>query len=332
LKNAFETSIHPDRYPDPFGTAIVLPDESEPKIGRLIIFQWADGKLTQLVEKEVKGGVWKAKAFNDKLVTTINSTVRLWEWTHEKELRLECSHFNNIIALFAEVSGDFILVGDLIHSITLLQYKPMEANLEEIARDYSSNWMTACAIIDDEKFLGAETSSNLFVCQRDSGANTEEERSQMTEVGQIHLGEFVNVFRHGTLVMQHLGDVTVKHQGPILMGTVEGSIKLITQIEKELYDMLLVLQNKLNKKIKSVGRIEHHHYRKFFSEKKEELSHGFIDGDVIESFLDLDRNVMEELCVGLPKVSLNNEASGDNVSTSTREDVMKIVEDLTRIH
>jgi hypothetical protein len=31
-------------------------------------------------------------------------------------------------------------------------------------------------------FLGAENSSNLFVCQRDSGANTDEERQQMTEV------------------------------------------------------------------------------------------------------------------------------------------------------
>ena len=39
----------------------------------------------------------------------------------EKELRLECSHFNNIIALHAKTSGDFILVGDLVRSMTLLQ-------------------------------------------------------------------------------------------------------------------------------------------------------------------------------------------------------------------
>ena len=39
----------------------------------------------------------------------------------EKELRLECSHFNNIIALHAKTSGDFILVGVLVRSMTLLQ-------------------------------------------------------------------------------------------------------------------------------------------------------------------------------------------------------------------
>merc|ERR1711915_1175168 len=119
--------------------------------------------------------------------------------------------------------------------MTLLQYKPMEGSIEEIARDHTANWMMAVEFIDDEKFLGAEVDGNLFVCQRDSGANTEEERSQMTEVGQIHIGENVNVFRHGSLVMQHLGDNTVQHTGPILVGTVEGSIKLVTQIPQDLY-------------------------------------------------------------------------------------------------
>ena len=57
--------------------------------------------------------------------------VRLFEWTAEKELRLECSHFNNIIALFLKTKGDFILVGDLMRSMTLLQYKTMEGSFEE---------------------------------------------------------------------------------------------------------------------------------------------------------------------------------------------------------
>jgi DNA damage-binding protein 1 len=30
------------------GTAFVLPDESEPKLGHLVIFSWFDGKLTKV--------------------------------------------------------------------------------------------------------------------------------------------------------------------------------------------------------------------------------------------------------------------------------------------
>lgn len=118
------------------------------------------------------------------MLASINSTVRLFEWTSDKELRLECSHFNNIIALYVKTKGkttvimelrfkhscdlgDFILVGDLMRSITLLQHKQMEGSFEEISRDYEPKWMTAVEILDDDTFLGAENGYNLFVCQKD---------------------------------------------------------------------------------------------------------------------------------------------------------------------
>lgn len=58
--------------------------------------------------------------------------VRLYEWTAEKELRTECNHYNNIMALYLKTKGDFILVGDLMRSVLLLAYKPMEGNFEEV--------------------------------------------------------------------------------------------------------------------------------------------------------------------------------------------------------
>ncbi len=59
--------------------------------------------------------------------------IRLFEWTSEKELRVECSYFNTILSLFLKFKGDFILVGDLMRSITLLQYKGMEGTFEEVS-------------------------------------------------------------------------------------------------------------------------------------------------------------------------------------------------------
>ena len=57
--------------------------------------------------------------------------------------------------------------------------------------------MTAVEIIDDDTFLGAENSFNLFTCQKDSGSAADDDRSYLQDAGQFHLGEFVNVFRHG---------------------------------------------------------------------------------------------------------------------------------------
>ncbi|CAH0552007.1 unnamed protein product [Brassicogethes aeneus] len=299
------------------GTAVVNPEEPEPKQGRLLVFHWNDNKLCQVSEKEIKGACYSLAEFNGKLLASINSTARLFEWTTEKELRLECSHFNNIISLFLKTKGDFILIGDLMRSMTLLQYKTMEGSFEEIARDYNPNWMTAVEILDDDVFLGAENCYNLFVCQKDSAAATDEERSQMQEVGQFHVGDMVNVFRHGSLVMQNLGETSTPTRGCVLFGTVGGAIGLVTQIPQTFYDFLLELQNKLSTVIKSVGKIEHNFWRAFHTDIKTEPSEGFIDGDLIESFLDLSQEKMKEVA---------------DSCQLTVEHLVKMIEDLTRIH
>uniref|UniRef100_A0A8C2WBD5 DNA damage-binding protein 1 n=1 Tax=Cyclopterus lumpus TaxID=8103 RepID=A0A8C2WBD5_CYCLU len=59
------------------GTAMVYPEEAEPKQGRIIVFHYTDGKLQTVAEKEVKGAVYSMVEFNGKLLASINSTVRL---------------------------------------------------------------------------------------------------------------------------------------------------------------------------------------------------------------------------------------------------------------
>ena len=55
----------------------------------------------------------------------------------------------------------------------------------------------------------------------------------MTEVGQIHVGDMINTFRHGSLVMQNLGDSSNKfHRGSVLYGTVHGAVGM--------FDLLII--------------------------------------------------------------------------------------------
>ncbi|CAN8027231.1 unnamed protein product [Ixodes persulcatus] len=317
------------------GTAIVLPDESDPKQGRIIIFHWVDGKLQQVAEKEIKGAPYSLLEFNGKLLASINSTVRLFEWNAERELHNECSHFNNILALYLKTKGDFILVGDLMRSMSLLAYKPLEGSFEEIARDYQTNWMCAVEILDDDTFLGAESTTNLFVCQKDSAATTDEDRQHLQEVGQFHLGEFVNIFRHGSLVMQHPGEASSPTQGSVLFGTIHGAIGLVAQLPSDFYNFLLEVQGNLTKVIKSVGKIDHTLYpfvrlftwRSFSTERKTEQAQGFIDGDLIESFLDLSRDKMQEVLQGIQM----DDGSGMK-RDATVDDLIKIIEELSRVH
>ena len=83
MQNEYAMSIVSARLGDdvnPYyivGTAVVVPEESEPKQGRIVLFQWADGKLTTVAEKEVKGACYSLVDFNSKILAAINNAVRL---------------------------------------------------------------------------------------------------------------------------------------------------------------------------------------------------------------------------------------------------------------
>lgn len=229
--------------------------------------------------------------------------------------------------LYLKAKGDFILVGDLMRSMALLAYKPLEGRLDEIAHDFSPNWMTGVEIVDDDTFLGAENSFNLFTCQKDSAATSDEERNHLQQVGRFHLGDFVNVFRTGSLVMNHTLDQSAPITSSVMFGTVRGSIGVVAGLPKELFEFLQQVETKLTRIIKSVGKIEHNFWRSFSNERKTEAACGFIDGDLIENFLDLPRVQMKEVVSGLQF----DDGSGMK-RDCTVDDLIKLVEELSRIH
>ncbi|KAJ6886557.1 hypothetical protein NC651_027047 [Populus alba x Populus x berolinensis] len=65
--------------------------------------------------------------------------------------------------------------------------------------------MSAIEILDGDIFLGAENNFNLFTVRKNSEGAAEEEQGRLEVLGEYHLGEFINRFRHGSLVM-HLTD------------------------------------------------------------------------------------------------------------------------------
>lgn len=302
------------------GTAYALPEENEPTKGRILVFLVEDGKLQLIAEKETKGAVYNLNAFNGKLLAGITHKIHLYKWTLRedgtRELQSECGHHGHILALYVRSRGDFIVVGDLMKSISLLIYKPEESAIEERARDYNANWMTAVEILDDDIYLGAENSFNLFTVRKNSDAATDEERGRLEVVGEYHLGEFVNCFRHGSLVMR-LPDSEASQIPTVIFGTVNGVIGVIASLPQEQYLFLHKLQQNLVKVIKGVGGLSHEQWRSFSNERKTVDSRNFLDGDLIESFLDLNRNRMEEISL--------------SVGVSV-EELCKRVEELTRLH
>lgn len=140
--------------------------------------------------------------------------------------------------------------------------------------------------------------------------------------------------------MTHPGETEAPISTPILFGTVEGAIGMVCQVPDDFYKFLIQLEAKLAKVVRSVGKIDHQAWRSFYTERRTELPSAFVDGDLIESFLDLPREKMQEVVQGLQIDEGASVASPGGKTTfgrglkkeATVDDLVKIVEELSRIH
>jgi DNA damage-binding protein 1 len=211
--------------------------------------------------------------------------------------------------------------------------------------------------------------------------------------GTFHLGDFVNRFRPGSLVMlpgemdesrdyeigagsgsspivrgaskrprtnegsdmpltavsavvAHAADT--KQQQPtarprFIFGTVSGAIGVVISLPPSTFQILHLVQVALAKVVIPVGGLPHSVWRSFYTDRNPVTSatspnrtmRGFIDGDLVETFLDLDRVTQEKVVAAMPGPEL--ETSGDSTSAEKIavpgiEDLTKLLEDLLRMH
>jgi DNA damage-binding protein 1 len=230
------------------------------------------------------------------------------------QLKLRHEHCGHILVLYIATRGDFILVGDLMKSVTLLQWSAASGQLTELARDYNSNWVTAVECLDDDTFVGAENSLNVFVTRKNAEATSDEERQRLEMVGEFHVGEFINRFRRGSLT---IADSSLKPVPNLLFGTVNGVLGVIASITHEQFTFLKKVQDSLARVIRGVGGLSHTEWRAFYNERRTAEATNFIDGDLVEAFLDLPRDKMEEVVTGLDV---------------TVDELISRVEELARLH
>ena len=308
------------------GTAFVRTDEPEPTAGRILVFDVSDRSLELVCEHRVKGATYALEAIGSNgLLAGVNNKLQLYEWAPSSAgstptLRLRAEHVGHIIVLFIAVRGDFILVGDLMKSLTVYQCSLSSGTIVELARDYNSHWMTSIAFLDDDTYLGAENSHNLIVAKKNADATTDDDRGRLEVVGEFHLGEFVNRFRRGSLAMQ-VAEAGTAPLPTLLYGTVNGVLGLIASLPEDDFNLLLEVQKQLTKVIKGVGGFTHKDWRAFSNDRKTVDSSNVLDGDLIESFLSLNPQEMAQVCEGL----------GGLPGTSV-EELTKRIEDLARLH
>jgi len=204
------------------------------------------------------------------------------------------------------ITDQTIAVTDLMKSLSLISYTPSPPGtgaldtLKEISRHFETCWGTAVACVGENTYLQSDAEGNLVVLQHEKEGFSEEIRRRLRVVSEMQLGEMVNRIRPITVTASASAAVIPR----AFLATVDGGVYLFGLIAPGKQDLLIRLQTALAEIVRAPGDVPFANFRGFRSEVREAGDEGpsrFVDGELVERFLDLGEAVQESVIKALPE-------------------------------
>lgn len=323
------------------GTAYLDDQQATEERGRILVLEVTPERSLKLVTSlAVKGGCRCLAICDGKIVAALIKTIVVYNVefrTQSKPELVKAATFRCSTApIDMTVNGNVIAIADLMKSLVLVEYRPGEDGLSdklaEVARHYQTTWATAVAEVDTNTYLQSDAEGNLAVLVRNPEGVTDDDKKRLQATSEILLGEMVNRIRRIDVVAQpdavvvpraFMATVSNKsHTSYTRTQTnktqVEGSIYLFGLIQSAYLDLLITLQSNLGTIVPAPGDLDFARYRAFKNQVREsEEPYRFVDGELVEKFLDLTEEQQTAACKGL----------GRDV-----EEIRGLVEGLRRLH
>ncbi|RDW69341.1 hypothetical protein BP6252_08361 [Coleophoma cylindrospora] len=291
--------------------------------GRILIFGIDSDRSPYLVTSHKVRGHCRCLALLDgKIVAALTKSIVMYSYEEtaatSATLTKLASYRTATMPIDIDVTGNIIAVADLMKSVSLVEYIPgvegLPDKLNEIARHDQQSWSTAVVQIEEGSYLQADHDGNLTVLRRNPDGVTLQDRKRLDVTSEMCLNEQVNKIRPVNVETSPNAMVIPK----AFLATTEGSIHLFALIAPQSQDLLMRLQMRMASLLSSPGDIDFLLYRGFKNETREAAEpFRFVDGELIERFLDVDESLQATVVEGL----------GVGV-----EDVRNFVEELKRLH
>ncbi|KAK0391347.1 hypothetical protein NLU13_0848 [Sarocladium strictum] len=300
----------------------VTPDIGDTN-GRIIVLGVDENRqLYPILSHKLRGGCRCLSVLGDKIVAGLSKTVVVYDYaettTITGTLQKLATYRPAAYPVDLDVSGNIIGVVDLMQSLSLVEFIPStggeKPKLQERARHYQAGWATAVSHLEGDRWLEADAQGNLMVLQRNSKAPTEQDQRRLVVTSEMNLGEQINKIRTLNVPVNEKAVVTPR----AFLASTEGSLYLFGDISSQYQDLLMKFQDNLQAFISAPGNISFKEWRAFRNQTREaEEPERFVDGEMVERFLDLDEGKQELVCEGLGP---------------TVEEMRDLVEELRRLH
>ncbi|KAI7903552.1 mono-functional DNA-alkylating methyl methanesulfonate N-term-domain-containing protein [Cokeromyces recurvatus] len=302
-------------------------DEYESKsTGRIIILQVTSERKLRVVSQIKTNGMTDCiKPFQGKLLASVRGMICVYKWENRpgiQSLALVCSQRVPSITECMTTYGDNIITGDMMYSIVHLRYNSKTETLVEVAAHEKLKEILAIEATNENFYVAAEREGHLFVVEK-CNEDTLNDEPLLETVSIWHLGDSVRKFRFGSLGMNNADPDRKPEVSSLIFATASGAIGLITDLSIDRFKLLDQMQYNMSKVVKSIGNLSHIDWRSVSIMDRKDQAINFIDGDLIESFLDLTPQQMQAVVDGL---------YGGRKLDKSVEDLCKVVEELMSAH
>jgi DNA damage-binding protein 1 len=189
------------------GTSFVADQgsaESGETKGRILVLGVDESRqLYQIASHNLKGVCRCLVMMDNYIVAGLTKTVVAYSYNQDTSTSASLTKLASFrpasFPVDLDVSGNIIGIGDLMQSLTLVEFTPPQdgkkAKLEEKARHYQQAWTTSISALDDSRWLEADAQGNIIVLRQNLEAPTEQDRSQLQVISELNIGEQINRIR-----------------------------------------------------------------------------------------------------------------------------------------
>lgn len=184
------------------GTSYLEDESKDTNVGgRILVFGVDSGRSPYLVMSHVlKGACRKLAILDGLIVAALVKTVVIYQYTETTETAASLSKLatyrTSTCPISLDVSENIIAVGDMMKSISLVEYTPgkggLPDKLDEVARHMDAIWTTSVVHIEGQSYLETDHYGNLLVLRRNINGVTLEDRKRLEMTSEMNLGEQVN--------------------------------------------------------------------------------------------------------------------------------------------
>lgn len=237
------------------GTAFVLPDESEPSHGRLLVIRSVMHHLELVCETTLNGGCLSVSITQGKIICGVNSELQVFEMNNENEITKLCNKIVSICVtnMDVEVEGQ-IVIGDVLRSVAMYEMNlrvidgRQLCELEYEAGEMIQRDVTALCRLPEckERLVVGDAYGNLcmMAMERETDLDRANPQKRVMVKEWFHLNDQINrfvpvmLFRNGG---EEKGDKT-KMESSVLFNvafaTVSGRIGVIGALEDKEFSLL----------------------------------------------------------------------------------------------